>query len=103
MIHEIHEQLGGVAPDVVVVALGGGGLMCGVLRGMHQLGWTEVPVVAVETRGADSLAECVREKKWTEIDDITRCAYVGVVCVCACVCVYVCVCVHACVRACVCV
>ena len=62
---------------MVVVALGGGGLMCGVLRGMHQLGWDNVPVVAVETKGADSLAECARQKKWTEIDDITRLVSLG--------------------------
>lgn len=74
LVHEVNKQLGGEKPDVVVVALGGGGLMCGVLRGMHQLGWDNVPVVAVETKGADSLAECARQKKWTEIDDITSMA-----------------------------
>jgi L-serine/L-threonine ammonia-lyase len=42
-------------PDAVVVAVGGGGLMCGVLEGMHAAGWTAVPVVAVETTGAASL------------------------------------------------
>jgi L-serine/L-threonine ammonia-lyase len=42
-------------PGVVVVAVGGGGLMCGVLEGMHAAGWTDVPVLAVETTGAASL------------------------------------------------
>jgi L-serine/L-threonine ammonia-lyase len=42
-------------PDAVVVAVGGGGLLCGVLEGMHAVGWTQVPVVAVETHGAASL------------------------------------------------
>ena len=42
-------------PDAVVVAVGGGGLLCGVLEGMHAAGWAGVPVVAVETHGAASL------------------------------------------------
>jgi L-serine/L-threonine ammonia-lyase len=42
-------------PGAVVVSVGGGGLLCGVLQGMHAVGWTDVPVVAVETHGAASL------------------------------------------------
>jgi L-serine/L-threonine ammonia-lyase len=44
----------GERPGAVVVAVGGGGLLCGVLQGMHAVGWTDVPVVAVETEGAAS-------------------------------------------------
>jgi L-serine/L-threonine ammonia-lyase len=40
----------------VVVSVGGGGLLCGVLEGMHNAGWLDVPVLAAETRGADSFA-----------------------------------------------
>ncbi len=46
----------GPKPGAVVVAVGGGGLLCGVLVGMHAVGWQDVPVLAVETRGAGSLA-----------------------------------------------
>jgi L-serine/L-threonine ammonia-lyase len=42
-------------PGAVVVSVGGGGLMCGVLEGMHAAGWRDVPLVAVETHGAASL------------------------------------------------
>ena len=31
--------MGGVVPDVVVVAVGGGGLLCGVVQGMHKVDW----------------------------------------------------------------
>ena len=55
-----------------MVALGGGGLLCGVLQGLHEVGWGDIPVVAMETFGADSLAECCRQNKWTEIPAITR-------------------------------
>ncbi len=50
----------GLRPDAVVVAVGGGGLLCGVLVGMHRHGWTDVPVVAVETEGAASFHAAVR-------------------------------------------
>jgi hypothetical protein len=39
MIHEIAEV--GVKP--VVVSVGRGGLLCGLLEGLHQVGWTDVP------------------------------------------------------------
>jgi L-serine/L-threonine ammonia-lyase len=46
-------------PGAVVVAVGGGGLLCGVLEGMHQVGWHDVPVVAAETEGASSYAQAL--------------------------------------------
>jgi L-serine/L-threonine ammonia-lyase len=49
----------GLRPDAVVVAVGGGGLLCGLLQGLHAQGWTDVPVLAVETEGADSFAQAV--------------------------------------------
>ena len=48
-----------LTPDAVVLSVGGGGLLCGVLEGLHRNGWTDVPVVAVETEGADSLHQAV--------------------------------------------
>ncbi|OYV00665.1 MAG: serine dehydratase [Burkholderiales bacterium PBB5] len=49
----------GPRPDVVVLSVGGGGLLCGVLQGLHAVGWHDVPVVAVETEGAHSLHAAV--------------------------------------------
>ncbi len=48
------------APGAVVVSVGGGGLLCGVLTGMHAAGWQDVPVLAVETEGAASFALAVQ-------------------------------------------
>jgi len=45
----------GPRPGCVVLSVGGGGLLCGVLEGMHRNGWEDVPVVAVETEGTASL------------------------------------------------
>ena len=72
MVEEIKHQLRGIVPDLVVLSVGGGGLMNGVLEGLHRVGWGETPVLALETDGADSLAACVRSGKWVELDDITR-------------------------------
>ncbi len=58
------------APDAVVVAVGGGGLLCGVLSGMHAVGWAHVPLVAVETRGAASLHAAMAAGKPTELPAI---------------------------------
>jgi len=57
IVLEAAEQ--GPRPGAVVVAVGGGGLLCGVLTGMHAVGWTDVPVLAVETTGAASLARAI--------------------------------------------
>lgn len=46
----------GPRPGSVVVAVGGGGLLCGILEGMQRVGWGDVPVLAVETEGAASFA-----------------------------------------------
>ena len=62
----------GVKPDLVVLSVGGGGLMCGVLQEMHAVGWNDVPLLAMETCGAHSLNACVIEGKWTELERVTR-------------------------------
>lgn len=72
MVEEIQAQLHGVTPDLVVLSVGGGGLMNGVLEGLHQVGWENVPVLAMETQGADSLNMCVRTGQWATLDSITR-------------------------------
>ncbi len=54
LITEVAEA--GLIPARVVVAVGGGGLLCGVIQGLHAVGWTDVPVIAVETTGAASFA-----------------------------------------------
>ena len=73
MISEIKDQLGAdILPDVIIASVGGGGLMNGLLHGMHQCGWSQVPFVAMETVGTDSLNACAKAGEWVELDDITR-------------------------------
>jgi L-serine/L-threonine ammonia-lyase len=64
----------GVKPDVVVLSVGGGGLLCGVSEGLHRNGWTDVPVLAVETEGAASFAQSVAAGHRVELPAITSIA-----------------------------
>ncbi len=64
----------GVKPGAVVLSVGGGGLLCGVLEGLHRNGWTDVPVIAVETQGADSFAQSVRAGYRVELPAISSIA-----------------------------
>jgi L-serine/L-threonine ammonia-lyase len=72
MIDEV--AAAGLKPDAVVVAVGGGGLMSGVVQGLRAHGWHDVPVVAVETEGADSLAQAVAAGRPVELPAITSIA-----------------------------
>lgn len=72
IIHEMAAEK--VKPGVIVVSVGGGGLLCGLLEGLHQVGWTEIPVVAVETEGAASFAQSVAAGRLVTLDRITSIA-----------------------------
>jgi L-serine/L-threonine ammonia-lyase len=64
----------GLKPDAVVLSVGGGGLMSGVIQGLRRQGWREVPVLAVETEGADSLSQAVAAGRPVELPAITSIA-----------------------------
>lgn len=72
MIHEIAEV--GAKPGVIVVSVGGGGLLCGLVEGLHAVGWTDVPILAVETEGAASFAASVQAGRLVTLDKITSVA-----------------------------
>jgi L-serine/L-threonine ammonia-lyase len=61
-------------PDAVVLSVGGGGLLCGVAEGLHRHGWSDVPIIAVETRGADSFSQSVAAGSRIELPAITSIA-----------------------------
>ncbi|MFZ4404939.1 MAG: pyridoxal-phosphate dependent enzyme [Pseudobdellovibrionaceae bacterium] len=68
LIKEVHAK--NVTPDAVLLSVGGGGLLCGVLEGLHSVGWSHIPVIAVETEGADSFAQSYKAKKIIELEKI---------------------------------
>lgn len=57
-------------PEAVLLSVGGGGLMSGVLQGMHQMGWNEVPLIAAEPVGAASLAASAAAGRNVTLDRI---------------------------------
>lgn len=57
LIDEVVE--GGASFDCVVTSVGGGGLLVGIVRGLRRNGLSHIPVVAVETVGADSLHQSI--------------------------------------------
>ena len=72
LIDEVAEA--GLKPDAVVLAVGGGGLLSGVIEGLGRQGWHDVPVVAVETEGAASLKAAVEAGHTVELASITTVA-----------------------------
>lgn len=64
----------GLRPDAVVLSVGGGGLLSGVIEGLERNDWGELPVIAVETRGADSLNQALRAGTRITLEAITSIA-----------------------------
>ncbi|KAI8938542.1 hypothetical protein NX059_004428 [Plenodomus lindquistii] len=74
MVAEVIEQLGGDAPDALICSVGGGGLFCGIMQGLEMAQRPSLPVLAVETQGADSLALSLREGALSTLPAITSIA-----------------------------
>jgi L-serine/L-threonine ammonia-lyase len=72
MIDEVAQA--GLRPDAVVLSVGGGGLLCGVVEGLRRNGMEQVPVIAVETVGADSYAQSLASGERIELPAITSIA-----------------------------
>lgn len=72
IVYEIKEDQ--IKPDAIVLAVGGGGLLCGVLEGLHQVGWNDVPVFTAETEGTASFAKSVEAGKLVTLDAINSVA-----------------------------
>ncbi|XP_036077049.1 L-serine dehydratase/L-threonine deaminase isoform X1 [Rousettus aegyptiacus] len=53
VVKELKETLS-AKPGAIALSVGGGGLLCGVVQGLQEVGWGDVPIVAMETIGAHS-------------------------------------------------
>ncbi len=71
VVDEVVQQLQGEKPDAVVCSVGGGGLFCGIMEGLDRHGWSDVPVLAMETRGAESLNASLRAGELVTLAGIT--------------------------------
>ncbi|RMD41929.1 hypothetical protein DV735_g3221, partial [Chaetothyriales sp. CBS 134920] len=86
MVEEIQDQVASMARDTgnavpvppkgIVCSVGGGGLFCGIIRGLDRVGWGEdqVRVAALETEGAESLAVSLAKGELTTLPAITSVA-----------------------------
>lgn len=79
VVHEIAEQLQdefGVSrrPACLVTVVGGGGLALGIALGLRERGWNDVPVLCMETRGADCLNQAVKAGRPVTLPGITSIA-----------------------------
>ncbi|NXC22748.1 SDSL protein, partial [Corythaeola cristata] len=61
-------------PDAILLAVGGGGLLAGVVAGLHQVGWQDVPIIAAETWGAHSFHAALAAGRLVTLPDITSVA-----------------------------
>lgn len=68
MIDEIAGEI--AKPDAIILSVGGGGLLCGVVQGLHKNNWHDVPVMAVETEGTASFAASQKAGKLVTLDKI---------------------------------
>ena len=64
----------GVAFDALVVSVGGGGLLAGMAEGLARHGLDRVPLVAVETVGADALSQSLARGERVELPAVTSIA-----------------------------
>jgi len=57
-------------PDRVVVAVGGGGLLLGVMQGLKRNGWLSTKIIAAETTGAASYAASLAKRELVTLESI---------------------------------
>ena len=77
MIEEIKRQIPDgefKKPDAVICSVGGGGLLSGICEGLDRVGWSDVQVLAMETVGADSLAQSLDKGQRITLSAITSIA-----------------------------
>ncbi|NWT10927.1 SDSL protein, partial [Vireo altiloquus] len=73
LVRELKDSLE-AKPGAIVVAVGGGGLLAGVVAGLHQVGWQDIPIIAAETQGAHSFHEALKAGRLVTLPDITSVA-----------------------------
>ncbi|XP_075048393.1 serine dehydratase-like [Mixophyes fleayi] len=74
LVLELKASLGIQKPGAIVVAVGGGGLLAGLVEGISKVGWSDVPIIAMETLGAHCLNAAIQAGKLVTLPDITSVA-----------------------------
>ncbi|KFQ34236.1 Serine dehydratase-like, partial [Mesitornis unicolor] len=73
LVQELKDSLE-TKPDAILLAVGGGGLLAGVVAGLHQVGWQDIPIIAAETWGAHSFHAALAAGRLVTLPDITSVA-----------------------------
>ncbi|XP_003226076.1 L-serine dehydratase/L-threonine deaminase [Anolis carolinensis] len=73
LVREMKEQMES-KPGVLALSVGGGGMLCGVIWGLREVGWDDVPIIALETDGAQSLNAALAAGKLVTLPNITSVA-----------------------------
>ncbi|KAM9329828.1 L-serine dehydratase/L-threonine deaminase-like [Gastrophryne carolinensis] len=73
LVKEIKESLPS-KPGAIALSVGGGGMLCGVVQGLREVGWHDVPIIAMETKGAHSLNAALQAGKLVTLPEITSVA-----------------------------
>lgn len=71
IVKELQETLS-EKPGAIALSVGGGGLLCGVVQGLQEVGWGDVPVIAMETMGAHSFHVSTIAGKLVSLPQTTR-------------------------------
>ncbi|KAM4708775.1 serine dehydratase-like [Discoglossus pictus] len=74
LVFELKASLGSQKPGALVVSVGGGGLLAGLVEGMAKVGWSDVPIIAMETIGAHCLNAALQAGERVTLPDITSIA-----------------------------
>ncbi|XP_028019426.2 L-serine dehydratase/L-threonine deaminase isoform X2 [Balaenoptera acutorostrata] len=73
IVKELKETMS-TKPGAIVLAVGGGGLLCGVAQGLVEVGWGDVPIITMETIGANSFHASTKAGKLVTLPQITSVA-----------------------------
>lgn len=57
-------------PDAIITSVGGGGLYSGLITGLQQKKWQDVPIITAETEGAATLANSMQQNDRIMLDKI---------------------------------
>jgi len=68
LIKELEQD--NIKPDAIILSVGGGGLFCGLMQGLDQIGWNDVNIVTAETQGAASFAKSIQQNEHIILDKI---------------------------------
>jgi L-serine/L-threonine ammonia-lyase len=58
-------------PDAIICSVGGGGLFSGIMQGLDKADWADVPIIVVETVGAESLNAALKAGELVTLPKMT--------------------------------